>query len=97
MKTLLRLLLLAVVLYGCSKGIAPSDTAKVQATFAKYPDSEGKQIFLDKCGKCHKYRIPEYYTAEKWPGIIDVMARKAKLNDGQKAAVLDFVKKHAKA
>lgn len=96
MKTLVTLLLLAAVLWGCSPGISPTDTAKVQAAFAKYPDAEGKTLFLEKCGKCHKYRVPEMRTAEQWPGIIDKMAPKAKLTDAQKTAVLEFVKANAK-
>ncbi|WP_341834409.1 hypothetical protein WJU16_15575 [Chitinophaga pollutisoli] len=97
MKKLIQLSFLAVVLWGCAGGINPKNTAKVEAAFAKYEDSDGKAIFREKCAKCHHYKLPETKTAEKWPGIMDRMARKAKLNDDQKAAVVAFVTKHAKA
>ncbi|ASZ09938.1 hypothetical protein KTO58_26220 [Chitinophaga pendula] len=96
-KTVGQLLLLAVILWGCSKGISPTDTAKVKEAFAKYPDGEGKSLFLEKCGKCHKYQLPEFRTADKWTGIMERMAKKAKLTDTQKAAVTEFVKSNAKA
>lgn len=97
MKTLIQLCLIAMMLYGCSAGLNPKDTAAVEAAFSKYEDSNGKAIFKEKCARCHRYRLPETRTAEKWPGIIDRMAKKAKLNEDQKAAVLAFVTEHAKA
>lgn len=97
MKTLGQLFLIAVVLWGCAKGINPNDTAKVEAAFSKYEASEGKSVFREKCAKCHGYRIPETHTAEQWPKIIDRMAKKAKLTEDQKSDVLAFVTKHAKA
>jgi cytochrome c5 len=98
MKTLLQFAVIAVVLWGCSKGTAsPDAAAKAEAAFAKYPDAPGKTVYRENCNRCHNYKWPETRTAEKWPGIIDRMARKAKLTDDQKAQVLDFVKANAKA
>lgn len=97
MKTLGSMLLVAIVLVGCAKGLNPNDTEKVEAAFSKYESSEGKTIFREKCAKCHGYRLPETRTAERWPGIIDRMAKKAKLTDDQKQSVLAFVTKQAKA
>lgn len=94
MKTLGSLMLLAILVWGCSKSTSPAAT---EAAFSKYEDSEGKSVFREKCGKCHRYKLPETHTASSWPGIVDKMARKAKLSDDQKAAVLAFVTKHAKA
>lgn len=97
MKTLIQFCLIAVVLYGCAGGLNPKDTAAVEAAFSKYEESDGKAIFKEKCAKCHGYRLPETRTGERWPRIIDRMAPKAKLTEDQKAAVLAFVTKHAKA
>ncbi|MBV8255182.1 MAG: cytochrome c [Chitinophaga sp.] len=98
MKTLLQLAVIAVLLWGCSKGTVPTESAAAtEAAFARYPDSPGKAIYRQNCNRCHAYKWPESRTVEKWPGIIDKMARKAKLSDDQKAAVLDFVRTNAKA
>lgn len=96
MKTLGQMLVLAVVLVACSPGLSPKNTEKVEAAFAKYDESNGKSIFKEKCAKCHGYKLPETRTAEKWPGVIDRMAKKAKLTGDQKEAVLAFVTKYAK-
>ncbi len=90
------LLLMTVMLWGCMKGIAPTDTAKVDAAMAKYPDAPGKTIYISHCAHCHKYQLPEFHTSEQWVGIINKMAPKAKLDDSQKAAVLAFVQANAK-
>lgn len=96
MKTLVSVFLMATLLWACSPGLNPNNTAKVEEAFAKYDDSQGKTVFRDKCAKCHGYRLPETRTAEKWPKTIDKMAPKAKLTADEKAAVLAFVTKHAK-
>lgn len=97
MKTLVSVFLMAILLWACSPGLNPKDTAKVEEAFAKYEDSPGKTVFREKCAKCHGYRLPETRTTQKWPNVIDRMAPKAKLNADEKAAVLAFVTKHAKA
>ncbi|MGX5818532.1 c-type cytochrome [Chitinophaga lutea] len=97
MKKLIQFMFIAVVLWSCSPGLSPKNTAKVEAAFSKYDDSEGKTLFKEKCARCHGYRLPETRTADKWPGIIDKMAPKAKLTSEQKEAVLAFVTKYAKA
>ncbi|PUZ28934.1 hypothetical protein DCC81_05525 [Chitinophaga parva] len=90
------LLLLTFALGACMKGISPTDTAKVDAAMAKYPDTPGKPIYVSHCAHCHKYQLPEYHTADQWVGIINKMAVKAKLSDDQKSAVLAFVQANAK-
>ncbi|MCK7559117.1 hypothetical protein MKQ70_30740 [Chitinophaga sedimenti] len=85
-----------LLLSACSRNT--TNTGQDAATaFAKYPASEGKTIFQEKCSRCHKYRMPETRTAEAWGPIMNRMARKARLDDSQKAAVLAFVKEHAKS
>ncbi|RAJ75195.1 entry exclusion lipoprotein TrbK [Chitinophaga dinghuensis] len=98
MKTLLQFAVIAVLLWGCSKSTVPTDTAaKTEAAFAKYPDSPGKEVYRENCNRCHAYKWPETRSVDKWPSIIDRMAKKARLSEDQKAAVLDFVKTNAKA
>lgn len=87
---------ISLVLWGCARKTAPT-AAETAAKFSHYSDSEGKTIFMEKCGRCHKYRLPETRTADKWTKVIDKMAPKAKLNDDQKEAVLAFVQQYAKS
>ncbi|WP_295121697.1 hypothetical protein [uncultured Chitinophaga sp.] len=67
-----------------------------EVAFARYPASEGKTLFQEKCNRCHVYRLPETHSTSSWVPIMNRMARKARLNDDQKAAVLAFVQSNAK-
>lgn len=52
---------------------------------------QGKTIFENSCGKCHKLPEPTAFTSVQWVGIMNSMAPKAKLNDEQHQWVYDYV------
>lgn len=88
----------AAVIYSCApktiknqdKGTDTMDAGMNTAIVA------GEKIYVAKCGNCHDLVKPESRTADKWPGIIDWMAPKAKLTDTEKSNVLAYVKARAK-
>jgi hypothetical protein len=53
--------------------------------------SVGHDLFLEKCNACHDYPDLAAIPDERWPHILDKMARKADLDAGQRDAVLHFV------
>lgn len=57
-------------------------------------DSPGKQIFEQRCSRCHDLPDPETPPPEGWPKRLDLMAKLAKLNVDEKANVLDFLQSH---
>lgn len=91
-----QILFAMLVLSACSPKNATNTGESPEVAFAKYPASEGKTIFQEKCNRCHVYRLPETRSAESWVPVMNRMARKAKLDDTQKAAVLAFVQEHAR-
>lgn len=60
------------------------------------PEMLGQATFNVKCGKCHGLKVTTDYTADKWISIMQVMAPKAQLSDGEKETVLAYVKANAK-
>ncbi|MDD3079840.1 MAG: hypothetical protein PHH37_12165 [Paludibacter sp.] len=52
---------------------------------------KGKEIYENKCGKCHKLFEPEKYKAKQWTKWVDKMAPKAKLNVEQKKLVYKYL------
>lgn len=78
-----------------SKPIIPGD-AQLSAIKQKYPDvsmdklNNGYGIFTGECTKCHKPKNLYKRKAEEIPDIIDRMAKKAKITDEQKDAVLKY-------
>lgn len=66
-----------------------STTANLPATAENL--AQGKTIYENNCGKCHALPNPAKYTDEKWVGIMNWMAPKAKLDDNQKALAFAYV------
>ncbi len=71
--------------------IAPTATTPdAAATIA------GQATFNAKCGRCHGLKATIDYTAERWAGILAVMAPRANLTEAEKANVFAYVKENAK-
>lgn len=62
---------------------------------AKLTDGEklarGKTIFENSCGRCHDLPNPKDHNDKDWIGIVNVMARKAKLTAAEGEMVYMFV------
>lgn len=52
---------------------------------------EGHDIYMSRCGNCHKLYAPTKFNGEEWPGILDKMQPKAKITDAQKEAVFAYL------
>ncbi|MFM2290475.1 MAG: hypothetical protein RIS29_288 [Bacteroidota bacterium] len=78
------------ILMGCSttKKTAIVNVPEVKLTAEI---TQGKEIYDNKCGKCHKLFAPAEFSRKRWPGIVDNMQRKAKITDEQKALVVAYV------
>ncbi|KMQ72002.1 hypothetical protein SDC9_174709 [bioreactor metagenome] len=53
--------------------------------------AQGKNIFENSCKKCHDLPNPTDHSATAWVGIMNSMAPKAKLNEGQHQMVYDYI------
>ncbi|REC48217.1 c-type cytochrome [Chryseobacterium pennipullorum] len=53
--------------------------------------AQGKTIFENSCGKCHKLPDPASHNPVQWVGIMNSMAPKAKLTDEQHQWVYDYI------
>jgi len=80
----------AVLLVSCtpkaSTAIAPAAAISTAEQIA-----QGKTIFENSCGRCHKLPDPTAHTSVQWVGIMNSMAPKAKLTDEQHQWVYDYV------
>lgn len=80
----------ALVLASCTPK-ATTATAPVAATSTAEQMAQGKTIFENSCGRCHKLPDPTAHTPVQWVGIMNSMAPKAKLTDEQHQWVYDYV------
>ena len=73
---------------------------KVAPTGTNNPETNaaiaGQATYNAKCGKCHGLKVTTDYTADRWAGILAVMAPKAKLTDIEKDNVYAYVKANEK-
>lgn len=51
----------------------------------------GKVLFDKRCIECHKPKIIDNYSREKWDRVLPRMGRKAKLNDEEFSQVQAFI------
>ena len=72
-------------------------SVQVDAAKTKYPDAtldalkKGHDIYYGTCTNCHGAKKISNFSEEELPGIINNMARKAKISAEEKDAVLKYV------
>jgi trimethylamine-N-oxide reductase (cytochrome c) len=100
MKKILVISLLTIAVWSCSHKTAPSQTATATTTTTTTTTTAdavaGKSTYMAKCGQCHGLKNPADFTVTEWGPILDNMARKAQLDDIEKANVLAYVDANAK-
>ena len=109
MKKLLTFCILAAAVCGCHKKMSPSapvvtpavvavDSIAVNAKNAADMGmvASGKTVYEAKCSKCHGLKDPAKYTQERWVGLVNWMAPRAKVVDDEKAQILAHVQHNAK-
>jgi cytochrome c553 len=79
-----------------TKDMGTKTTDPTKPTAAATPEMQGQSTYNAKCGKCHGLKPTTDYTAERWAGIVAVMAPKAKLDATEKDNVMAYVKANAK-
>lgn len=91
-----------IVLLSCQKKAVPVITARTVEPSApttkelSTPDLlAGKQLFTNRCGRCHGLPDPVQYTAKRWETIIVLMTPKAKLSKEEQVHVTAWVKENA--
>lgn len=93
---------LIVLLAGCifpKAGPLPGPVTSADVARARYrwPDASagalarGRALFAAHCNACHHYPDLMAISDDRWPGIIQKMARKAHLTADESAQVLRFV------
>ena len=106
------LLILAAVVFSCSKKTVPTTTTETPptkvdtvaviapSTEVTLPTSEmialGKTIYEAKCHRCHTLHAPNEYIASRWVGLVSWMAPKVPLLEDEKKNVLAYLQANAK-
>lgn len=51
----------------------------------------GRGLYVRRCSGCHNVYLPRAFPPEKWPGLVDEMAVKARLGPGERDDVVRFL------
>ena len=51
----------------------------------------GRKLYVNHCSSCHNLHLPKEYNAAQWKGNVDEMQEKAKITDGEKQLILQFL------
>ena len=58
--------------------------------------TQGRELYMNRCGTCHVLHQPSEYTKEKWVKVLDKMQKPAKITDEQKELIKNYVNTNAK-
>lgn len=82
---------IGILLTSCTPKTSSPTVATGPATSTAEQIAQGKTIFENSCGRCHKLPEPTSYNSVQWVGIMNSMAPKAKLTEEQHQWVYDYV------
>jgi hypothetical protein len=51
----------------------------------------GRKLYVRRCSGCHHLFLPRAFPKEKWPGLVDDMAQKARLDPGDRDDLVRFL------
>ena len=84
-KAVLVILLLSLLLFEtCSQGYIVNMNSVTCCP-------EGRDLFVSKCGACHRLYDPANFTAAEWDSVLVPMQAKAKLNSEQRDKIYRWI------
>lgn len=78
------LLALLLIIFACGQGYIVNISSKTNC-------SEGRDLYISKCGGCHQLYNPKDYTNNEWDKILLSMQKKSKINDHQKNEIFNWI------
>lgn len=81
----------SILLVSCTPKASTAAATAGTSTSIADQIAQGKTIFENSCGKCHKLPDPASHNPVQWVGIMNSMAPKAKLTDEQHQWVYDYI------
>jgi mono/diheme cytochrome c family protein len=73
---------------------SPSDAARLASRWpgTTVEDLErGRRLYVRRCSACHTLVLPAAHPPEKWPRLVDAMAKKARLRPEEREDVVRFL------
>jgi hypothetical protein len=76
---------------GCSASLYVPGDEDVSPAVSKEELVAGRALYVQKCGSCHRLRLPESHTRAEWELHLRTMAPRASLTETEEALVAKFL------
>lgn len=82
---------------GCATALVRPTADDAARAVRMWPDANlaqlerGRELFVARCGSCHRLYLPSDESASSWPRVLDVMAPRATLAPEEREAVERFL------
>ena len=90
-----RILLIAVLgltPLACNPALYVPTEADVQPEASLSVLTQGRRSYAEKCGSCHRLRLPESLTEQEWRTAIERMRSRAKLDSSEESVILKYLR-----
>ena len=67
------------------------NTSLVNASTTLEALIEGRSIYMNKCGECHRLHRPSQYSVSEWRRNVDKMQKRAHITDTEKEMVYQYL------
>jgi hypothetical protein len=93
--SLILISLILVITFSCKKSstsvIYTPTSADATSTATLEELQQGRDLYINNCGRCHDLYSPDDYTASQWKNIIPSMSPNTRLTTSQVTLVTKFV------
>jgi hypothetical protein len=87
----------ALAAAGCAAALRQATAEDAVRLSPRWPGTtvadleRGRSLYVRRCSGCHNLVLPRSFPAERWPGLLDDMAAKARLGRGEREDVVRFL------
>jgi mono/diheme cytochrome c family protein len=87
----------ALAAAGCAAALRQATPEDAVRLAPRWPETavadlqRGRSLYVRRCSGCHNLVLPRAFPAERWPGLVDGMAARARLGPGEREDVARFL------
>lgn len=88
---------LCLFLISCAVSLyMPTEKDAIKSNTSLDNLKQGRELYINKCGKCHTAFAPSKFTAQQWLPQINRMQKRAKVSDIEKEMINQYLIPKAK-
>ena len=84
-------LMLLITFYSCKPSMYTPTASLVSTSTSLETLTEGRSIYMNKCGECHRLHRPSQYSSSEWRRNVDKMQKRAHITDSEKEMVYQYL------